>query len=240
MASPYLYWSVCRCHTWPTLISFLRLPSDNEQRVSIAKNDEKSENEEARKNDEANRLRNCFWYFNEFVIYPFIHYSSTRYGFTLSEYVRQAQHIIHKPETGCVAGRKLSVYLLTFSLSTANNIHTPPTYIYAYKALRFAGGSARYPGSQARMKRNDGCSRWSNIFGANRRLANAKSSVLEENNPDAACMYVHTSLDMCSDRHVLALLLCAGVISLSCARGTAVDTQRQHAAVHNKNMKNAW
>ena len=35
--------------------------------------------------------------------------------------------------------------------------------------------------------------RWSNILGANRRLANAKSSMLQEYNPDAACMYeIHT------------------------------------------------
>ena len=46
-----------------------------------------------------------------------------------------------------------------------------------------------------------------------------------QENPDAACMYVHTSFDMYSDRLVLGLLLCAGVIALCCARGTAVDTQ---------------
>ena len=80
--------------------------------------------------------------------------------------------------------------------------------------------------------------RWSNILGATRRLAKAKSSMLQENNLDAACMYVHTSFGMCSDRHVLGLLRCAGMIALCCAvlccavlccaRGTtAVDTQRQ-------------
>ena len=43
-----------------------------------------------------------------------------------------------------------------------------------------------------KIEENDRCSKWSNVFGANRRLANAKSSMLQENNPDAACMYVHT------------------------------------------------
>ena len=66
------------------------------------------------------------------------------------------------------------------------------------------------------MQRNGRCSRWSNILGANRRLANAKISMLQEINPDAACMYVHTSFDMYSDRHVLGLL-CAGVIALCCS-----------------------
>ena len=71
----------------------------------------------------------------------------------------------------------------------------------------------------------DRCSRWSNILGANRRLANAKSSCLQENNADAACMCVHTSFYIYSHRHVLGLLLRV----LSCDRGTAaVDTQRQH------------
>ena len=37
--------------------------------------------------------------------------------------------------------------------------------------------------------------------------------MLQENKPDAACMYVHT-LDTSSDRHVLGLLLCAGVTAL--------------------------
>ena len=40
-----------------------------------------------------------------------------------------------------------------------------------------------------KIEENDRCSKWSNVFGANRRLANAKSSMLQENNPDAACMY---------------------------------------------------
>ena len=48
--------------------------------------------------------------------------------------------------------------------------------------------SARYARSQGRMERNDRCSRWSNIWGANRRPANVKSSMLQENNPDAAGM----------------------------------------------------
>ena len=49
---------------------------------------------------------------------------------------------------------------------------------------------------------------------------NAKSSMLEENNMDAACMLcVHIILililrRMYSDRHVLGLLLCARVIAL--------------------------
>ena len=72
--------------------------------------------------------------------------------------------------------------------------------------------------SQARMEwSNDICSRWSNILGANRRLANAKSAMLQENNPDAACMYVYTRstyFDMYSGRHVLCLLFCAGVTAL--------------------------
>ena len=48
-------------------------------------------------------------------------------------------------------------------------------------------------------------------------LENAKSFMLQENNPDVACMYIHTSFDMYSDRHVLGLLRCAGVIALCCA-----------------------
>ena len=56
--------------------------------------------------------------------------------------------------------------------------------------------------------------RWSNILGANRRLANAKISMLQENKRDAACVYVHTSFDTYSDRHVLGLLHCAEVIAL--------------------------
>ena len=44
-----------------------------------------------------------------------------------------------------------------------------------------------------------------------------------------ACTYIPgTSFDMYCDRQVLGLLLCAGVIALFCARGTAVDTERQH------------
>ena len=46
-------------------------------------------------------------------------------------------------------------------------------------------------------------------------LRNAKSSMLQENNPDAACMYSY-SFDVYSDRHVLGLLLCAGLIALCC------------------------
>ena len=48
---------------------------------------------------------------------------------------------------------------------------------------------ASYARSHGRMERDhDKCSRWSNIFGANRRLANPKISMLQENNPDAACI----------------------------------------------------
>ena len=36
--------------------------------------------------------------------------------------------------------------------------------------------------------------------------------MLQEDKRDVACMYVHTSFDTYSDRHVLGLLLCAGVI----------------------------
>ena len=43
-----------------------------------------------------------------------------------------------------------------------------------YKALRVAGGSARYARSPGRMERNDRCSRWSDNFRSNRRLANVK------------------------------------------------------------------
>ena len=54
-------------------------------------------------------------------------------------------------------------------------------------------------------------------MGANRRLANAKSSMLQENKRDAAYMCVRTSFDTHSDRHVLGcLLLCAAVIALLC------------------------
>ena len=69
------------------------------------------------------------------------------------------------------------------------------------------------------MERNDRCNIWSNILGAHRRLANAKSPMLQENNPDAVCMYVHTStcFGMYSDQHVLGLLLCARVVALCCA-----------------------
>ena len=33
-------------------------------------------------------------------------------------------------------------------------------------------------------------------LGANKRLGNAKSSMLQENNPEAACLYVHSSSDV--------------------------------------------
>ena len=41
--------------------------------------------------------------------------------------------------------------------------------------------------------------------------------MLQENKLNAACMRVYTCFDMYSDRHVLGLLLCAGVIALCCA-----------------------
>ena len=40
--------------------------------------------------------------------------------------------------------------------------------------------------------------------------------MLQANNPNATCMYVHTSFDTYSGRHALGLL-CAGVIALCCA-----------------------
>ena len=46
---------------------------------------------------------------------------------------------------------------------------------------------------------------------------NAKRSMLQENKWDAACMYVHASFDKYSNRHIIGLLLCAGVITLRCA-----------------------
>ena len=52
-----------------------------------------------------------------------------------------------------------------------------------------------------------------------RRRANAKSSMLQENKRDAACMTLcaHTSCNTYSDRHVLGcLLLCAPVFALLC------------------------
>ena len=70
------------------------------------------------------------------------------------------------------------------------------------------------------MERNDGCGVWSNILCANTRLGNAKSSMLQEINPDAACMYciyARTAFYTYSDQHVLGLVLCAGVITLCCA-----------------------
>ena len=66
------------------------------------------------------------------------------------------------------------------------------------KVLRVARGSARYARSQGGMDCNyrqiDVICRWSNVLRANRRLANAKSSMLQENKRDAACMYTHILL----------------------------------------------
>ena len=94
-----------------------------------------------------------------------------------------------------------------------DNVHTRTNYCCCCTAIavyRYSG-SARDARSQRSMDWND---RY--ILGANRRLANAKSSMLQENKRDAACMYVHT-FDTYSGRHVLALLLCAGGIALCCA-----------------------
>ena len=63
--------------------------------------------------------------------------------------------------------------------------------IHLYKALRVASGPACYSRSQRKMGRNEMVSI---ILGVNRRLANAKSAMLQENNPDPACMYVRTHL----------------------------------------------
>ena len=82
---------------------------------------------------------------------------------------------------------------------------------------------------------DDRCSRWSNILGANRRLANAKSCMLQGNRRSAACMYVHASFDTYSDRHALGLLFCAGVIALCCAVLCCArdsDTLRQHTRTY--------
>ena len=70
-----------------------------------------------------------------------------------------------------------------------------------------------------------------NILGANRRLANAKSSMLQEHKLYAACMYVHTSCRTYSDRHGLGLLLCAGVIAL-CFAVLAVLILNDNILVH--------
>ena len=81
----------------------------------------------------------------------------------------------------------------------------------------------------------DVCSKWSTILGANRRLGNAKSAMLQGSKPDAAWMHALASFDTYCDRHVLGLLLCAGVIVLlcavlCCARGS--DTQRPHICAY--------
>ena len=95
------------------------------------------------------------------------------------------------------------------------------------KVLRAPGGSARYARSKGRMDWDDRyvVSTGPNIVVAKRRLAIAKSSMCHENKRDAGCMYVHISFDAYSDRHVLGLLLSAGVIALCravicCARGS--------------------
>ena len=40
---------------------------------------------------------------------------------------------------------------------------------------------------------------------------------MEEHKRDEACMYLHTSFDTYSDRHILGFLTCAGGIALCCA-----------------------
>ena len=54
--------------------------------------------------------------------------------------------------------------------------------------------------------------------------------MLQKNKRDAACMYVHTSFGTYSDRRVLCLLLCAGVIARCCAvlYFVMLVAQRQH------------
>ena len=84
-----------------------------------------------------------------------------------------------------------------------------------YKALRVAGGSARYARSQGRMEHNNRCSRWSNSFRYKQATCKCQELHAPGKQPDAACMlYVHTSFDMYSDRHVFGLLLGARVIAL--------------------------
>ena len=117
------------------------------------------------------------------------------------------------------------------------------------------------------MERDDECGRWSNILGANTRLANAMHPMLQDNNPDAACMYVHTSFDIYERESTVRYgtarqcwlsptlspcLRCRALIGTylvccfaqrgdtavlccpvrCCARGVAVDTQRQYNHTH--------
>ena len=84
--------------------------------------------------------------------------------------------------------------------------------VVSYLSTSYASGSARYhPDSKA-----------------SRRLACAKSSMLQENNPDAACMSVHTSFGMCSDLHLLGLLLCVGLIADCAVLCCAVHCSRYY------------
>ena len=129
----------------------------------------------------------------------------------------------HPQDLKSTTSRSGTLYLV-YEMVYTHTLHTPER-IYVQGAS-LSGRNAR---SQGRMDWNDRqidvVSRWSNILGGNRRLANAKSSMLQENKRDAACMYVQTSFDTYSDRHVLGLLLCAGVIALCCA---VLVVQRQH------------
>ena len=87
-----------------------------------------------------------------------------------------------------------------------------------------AGGSARCARSQGRMEQNDVCVVDGPTILQAGDLQMPRAPCSRKIKPDAACMYVRTSFDMYSDRHALGrLLLCAGVIALCCARGTAVD-----------------
>ena len=57
-----------------------------------------------------------------------------------------------------------------------------------YKVLRVAVPSATLAHKEEWIGMTDIVSRWSNILGANKRLANAQSSMLQENKRDTACM----------------------------------------------------
>ena len=123
-----------------------------------------------------------------------------------------------------------------------NDERTDVCYV-VYKALPVAGGSACYARSQGRTERKDKRSRWSNILGSNRRLANAKSSMLQESN-HAPCTYVRTYLVLFLICTVIgAYFVCCfvqGVLRcavLCCARGTAADTQRKHTRKYNETQR---
>ena len=65
------------------------------------------------------------------------------------------------------------------------------------------------------MKRTERCT----ILGANSRLANPKSSVLQDNNPEAACMMYETHNGRRERRPVLLYLpdaLCCAMLAVCC------------------------